>query len=122
MSSPFVILNSRVRFDGNCETTRSFCGAVCCKNTIVLLNKEETESGQYEYHEPKDSCTCQTCNLMRQTGLRALSRNDNGCIYLDGVGKCSIYESRPQRCRDFACDKNWWNLQLASKPREASQL
>lgn len=112
----FTILNGKIRFDGDCSQTRPFCGAVCCKNTVVLLTKEEQSSGKYEFQEPTENCNCQACNVMRQTGLKALPRTDVGCTYLDGQGQCSIYEDRPARCRGFVCEKNWWNLQLVSNP------
>lgn len=116
----FVVLNGKIRFDGQCDDTRAFCGAVCCKNTIVLLTKEEQESGDYDYQEPTDNCHCASCTAMRQTGLKALQRTDAGCMYLDGSGQCSIYDKRPQRCKDYACEKNWWNINLLSRPKEGA--
>jgi len=114
----FVILNSRVRFDGNCSETRPFCGSVCCKNTLVLITEEEAKSGKYEYQEPTPNCNCSACQMMRSTNMRALQRTDNGCIYLDGSGQCSIYEDRRQKCRDFDCPKVWWTLQLPRKSND----
>lgn len=115
MNSPFVIINGKVRFDGNCNTTRPFCGAVCCRNTVVLLTEEESSSGFYETQEPTDGCNCSTCSVMRQSGQKSLTRNESGCVYLDGAGQCSIYEQRPSRCKDFICNKTWWNLHLTTK-------
>lgn len=114
----FVILNGKVRFDGNCSETRAYCGAVCCRNTIILLTEEEVASGEYDVQEPTDNCNCQACQTMRATGKKALPRNDGGCIYLDGAGQCSIYDKRPQRCQDYHCSKTWWNLSLMARPKD----
>lgn len=37
-------------------------------------------------------------------GLSLLAHTANGdCVYLDGDGKCSIYEDRPEVCRMYDC-------------------
>jgi Fe-S-cluster containining protein len=113
MNSPFMVLNGSVRFDGNCETTKSFCGAICCKQTVVPLTDEEKESGKYEYSEPTEGCDCPTCKLMRSTGKVVLKKTQNGCIYLDGLNKCSIYDDRPSVCRSFDCENTWWQLRMS---------
>jgi len=113
--SCFVVINSKIRFNGDCQETRPHCGAVCCKNTIVLLLPEEKESGKYQYQNPTEGCNCNACQIMRSTGNSSLQRTDTGCIYLDGVGKCSIYDDRPTRCRDYDCKKVWWNLGIMSR-------
>ena len=111
MSTPsFVVLNSRIRFDGNCESTKANCGAVCCKNQVVLLDEVEVSSGRYEYMKPSEGCSCNACELMRTSGKFALKRHDQGCIYLDGMNNCSIYTDRPTSCREFNCESTWWNL------------
>jgi Fe-S-cluster containining protein len=112
MKDHFTVLNGSIRFDGKCDETKAYCGAVCCKNTIVLLTDEEKKSGTYDYTMPKDTCSCSTCNLMRQTGQVSLRRNDAGCTYLDGMNRCSIYENRPKMCRSFVCEQTWWKMQL----------
>lgn len=114
----FTVINGKIRFDGKCAETKAFCGAVCCRNTLVLLTKEESNSGQFETQEPTEGCNCSACVLMRSSGQRALQRTENGCIYLDGAGQCSIYDKRPQRCRDYQCERVWWGLQLPNKPKE----
>lgn len=111
MSKPsFVVLNSRIRFDGKCESTKAHCGAVCCKNQVILLDETEVSSGQYEYTKPSEGCSCNACELMRATGKFALKRHEQGCMYLDGMNSCSIYENRPSACREFSCESTWWNL------------
>ncbi len=113
MNEHFTVLNGRIRFDGNCSETKPFCGAVCCKRTTILLTPEEKNSGQYEYVEPTPDCECQSCRFLRsQNAVAALKRRDDGCIYLDGSGSCSIYENRPQMCRNFNCSSTHWSLML----------
>lgn len=112
MDKPFTMLNGVLRFNGQCETTRPFCGAVCCKNTAVLLTEEEKDSGKYDFKEPTEGCDCANCQLMRQHNKVLLRRTKDGCVYLDGSGKCSIYEDRPQTCQNFKCDSTFWSLAL----------
>ena len=114
----FVVLNGSVRFDDDCENTRPFCGAVCCRNTIVLLTEEEKEGKKYDYVTPTDGCNCSSCQTMRAKNAVALRRKDTGCVYLDGVSKCSIYEDRPKMCRDYPCKSMWWQLSAPSRPKE----
>ena len=109
-----VIINGSIRFDGVCGESKPFCGAVCCKSTIVLLDEEEKNSGKYDYIEPTEGCDCAGCKLMKQRGKASLRRRDGGCVYLDGMGLCSIYDIRPKVCKEFKCDKTWWKLQLAN--------
>lgn len=115
MDKHFTVLNSQIRFDGNCEKTRPFCGAVCCKNTTVLLTTEEKESGKYEYKEPTEGCNCAGCQLMRQQDKVSLRRNKDGCYLLDGENKCSLHQSdtKPEVCKNFKCESVFWNLSLS---------
>ena len=112
MSKSYIILNGTVKFNGVCDDARSHCGSVCCKRTLVLLTEDEKKSGKYEYSEPTPDCGCVACQLMHKTGRAALKRKTEGCIYLDGSNKCSIYEDKPQQCKDFKCQDVWWNLTL----------
>lgn len=114
-----VVLNGSVRFNGECEETRPFCGAVCCRNAVVLLTEEEKDSKQYDYVTPTDGCNCSSCQTMRAKGTVALRRKDTGCVYLDGVAKCSIYDTRPKMCKDYPCVSMWWQLSAASRPKES---
>ena len=111
MSDNFTVLNGHIRFDGNCTETKPFCGAVCCKRTVVLLTDEERDSGKYEFVEPTPGCDCQSCEyLRRQNANAALKRKDDSCIYLDGSGNCSIYDDRPEMCKTFDCPSIFWSL------------
>ena len=114
MNNHYTLINGQIRFGGNCEETRPFCGAICCKSTFILLTEEEKESGLYDYVGPTEGCNCRGCQLMRQKNAVSLRRNSNGCVFLDGRNECSLYEQRPTMCREFACEKTWWRLNLAS--------
>lgn len=109
---PYTLLNGRLRFSGDCELSRPFCGAVCCKNIIVFLTKEEELEGKYDCTGPTEGCKCRTCEQMRVNGRKVLRRNTGGCVYLDGTGKCSVYDTRPSQCREFECREQWWALLL----------
>lgn len=112
MNEHCKVINGSVRFDGDCENARYVCGAVCCKKTVVLLTEEEKSGTKYDYVEPTPNCNCQSCNFLRSKNSVALRRKEDGCIYLDGVGQCSIYEDRPKMCKDFHCATTLWNLVL----------
>jgi len=38
----------------------------------------------------------------REAILESLA--DGTCVHLSGDGKCSIWESRPEACREYDCD------------------
>lgn len=107
-----TVLNGRIKFDGQCDETRKFCGSVCCRNTVVYLTQEESESNTYDMVGPSTNCNCANCQTMRAKNTKMLRRTDNGCVYLDGEGKCSIYDRRPKVCSSYVCEDVWWNLHL----------
>jgi len=117
MNEHFTVLNGSARFDGNCEETRSFCGAICCKRTVILLTEDEKDSGRYDFIEPTPGCECQSCQFLRSKNASALRRTDDGCVYLDGAGKCSNYEDRPAACRSFDCPSTTWSLVMHQKAK-----
>ena len=105
-SAPFKVLNGTVYFSGVCDECRPHCGAICCRvYGYVSLTEEEAKSGQYAYMEVTDGCNCEVCKRMRELGIRytLLKQPDGSCIYLDGSRRCSIYEKRPQTCRNYSC-------------------
>jgi Fe-S-cluster containining protein len=100
------VLNGAVYFSGECERCRAFCGSVCCRGyAFVSLTQEEAESGRYIHKEVQEGCDCALCNRMREAGVRyaLYKRADGACVYLDGTGKCGIYDDRPQTCRNYSC-------------------
>jgi len=69
------------------------CNAPCCRCWRVPLSRDEAR--HLEHTRPR--------------GLAILARNPDGsCIYFDGASPygCSIYESRPQACRDYDCARD----------------
>lgn len=105
---PFRVLNGAVYFSGKCGECRPFCAAVCCRGyTFVALTDAEAESGKYSYKEGDPACDCDACKGMREAGLRYVLRKraDGACVYLDGTGQCSIYDDRPETCRQYSCEK-----------------
>ena len=109
----------QVRFDGKCEETRPACGAICCKNVVVLLTEEEKTGGRYDFVGPTPNCNCKVCQLLISRNAVSLRRKESGCVYLDGSNKCSIYENRPAMCRDFNCPSTFWGLNLSSQHSQA---
>ena len=104
--SLFTVLNGRVSFNGDCETCRPFCASICCRGySFIALTEEEATSGRYIYKEVDDQCGCDVCIRMRKEGLRYVLRKrpDGACVHLDGAGKCSIYDHRPETCRAYSC-------------------
>jgi len=66
------------------------CGGcvLCCQHTDIWLQRGET----------------QRYDRTLETGHWRLRRLPNGdCVYLDRVSGCTIYDRRPQVCRDFDC-------------------
>jgi Fe-S-cluster containining protein len=93
-------------FNGNCDECVPFCGAVCCEiYEFVKLTEEEAKSGRYKFIEEDPTCDCAQCTDMRALDMRySLPKNpDYSCVYLDENKRCSIYEIRPQTCRDYNC-------------------
>ena len=103
---PFKIMNGVVYFSGKCTECRVYCAAVCCRGYgFISLTEAEAKSGLYNYKEVSEECGCDTCKRMRELGIRyALRRlNDGSCVHLDGARQCSIYDQRPETCRNYSC-------------------
>ena len=63
--------------------------------------------------------------VVERDGVRCMNQRGNGaCIALDAATQlCTIYEDRPQTCRDFARGENLCRLTLARPlARQASAL
>ena len=48
MAEPYSIKDGIVKFNGDCETCRDYCGAHCCKAYVINLQADEALSGKYE--------------------------------------------------------------------------
>jgi len=71
---------------------------MCCRKFAVLLTPEEARSGFYriDWH-----------GWIPGARAAMLAKKKNGdCWYLTEDGRCSIYENRPQVCREFDCEKD----------------
>lgn len=60
--------------------------------------------------------------VVEHDGVRCMDQRGNGaCVALDAVTQlCTIYENRPQTCRDFARGENLCRMILARKPMTGS--
>jgi Fe-S-cluster containining protein len=102
----FRVINRTVYFNGNCEQSRPYCGALCCTGyALVSLTEEEAKSGRYLYKEASETCNCTTCQRMREIGVKYTlpKQADGGCVYLDGERRCTIYATRPETCVKYTC-------------------
>jgi Fe-S-cluster containining protein len=77
------------------------CGS-CCRLFLINLNEAELNSGkfltEFEGHGQFDDFAS-----IEEFGLNILKKNeDESCIYLID-NKCSVYDNRPEVCRDFSC-------------------
>lgn len=78
------------------------CSAYCCKQRghdfAVLLEEHEVE---------RFDQACLVRDVVPNLGITdsewCLPYKDGKCVYLGDDDKCTIYESRPERCREFNC-------------------
>ncbi|MDD3044123.1 MAG: YkgJ family cysteine cluster protein [Candidatus Delongbacteria bacterium] len=76
--------------------------AVCCTLFPVPLNSKELYSGKYQT-ETDAWRDFEDFSEIEEYGLNILKKNPDGsCVYLKEL-RCTIYENRPQVCRDFFC-------------------
>lgn len=77
------------------------CGS-CCRLFLINLTEKEFNSGKY-LTESDSNDHFEDFSSIEEYGLNILKKNDDeSCIYLLD-NKCSVYESRPEVCRDFFC-------------------
>jgi Fe-S-cluster containining protein len=69
----------------------------CCEKLSPFLTEEEFKSGKYIYTFLN--------HIDPSTPAIAIPRTSSSCIYLDHNKRCTIYEDRPQACRQFDCRK-----------------
>lgn len=77
--------------DVDCASMTESCRAVCC-SYVFALTQDEVRKGCYRYNTEKPFY---------------MARDPDGyCPYLDrSTFRCCIHESRPLRCRKYACTK-----------------
>ena len=77
--------------DIDCASMTEKCGAVCCTYAFALT-QDEVRKGFYRYN--------------REKAFYMARDADGYCPYLDRrTFRCSIHESRPLRCRKYACTR-----------------
>lgn len=111
----FELASDSVIFNGNCDECVPYCGSLCCElYEFVKLTEEEAKSGRYEFIAEDPECNCERCVGMRDLDIHYTlpKKDDFGCIYLDKNKRCSIYEIRPQTCRDYTCKDRLFPLEL----------
>lgn len=82
-------------FDCECTDALPYCKAQCCALLGTVVRPSELEETAYRV------------DFDETLGAFVLRRDADGfCTYLDrGCRACSIYEERPQTCRDFHCTR-----------------
>ncbi len=113
MNSDHVQLDGKKRkllLQGSCPELRPLCAAACCREWKVDLSCAEYRTGLYQA-EQVCVLTDKTCDQPVATcphRAYRLKRNaDGACTHLDAASRCSIYENRPQVCREFTCQGGW---------------
>ena len=76
--------------------------AVCCKLFLINLSEKEFYSGMFQTELVTDEHFNDFATI-EEYGLNILKKKtDDSCVYLKDC-RCSIYNNRPQVCRDFFC-------------------
>lgn len=81
----------------DCENRLHLCKAACCRIFNVHLTPPEVDNDIYDW-DPRQPY--------------ALRKTRHGCIHLTSGGcSCTLYESRPNTCRNYSCagDKRIWH-------------
>ncbi len=95
---------------GNCDEVRHLCEAICCRTYDVNISEEEYRSGRYKAR-PTCRLTGRDCESKDSNCINRefwmYRKADRSCVYLTGDNKCSIYEWRPEACREFHCVDGW---------------
>lgn len=77
------------------------CGS-CCRLFLINLTEKELNSGKF-LTESFNHDHFEDFASIEEYGLNILKKNDDeSCIYLLD-NKCSVYDNRPEVCRDFSC-------------------
>ena len=73
---------------------------ICCSNFGVTLSKTEIEQ-----HKGKTKIVPLTEHRQLLGYVVVLQKKEDGfCVYFEN-NLCTIYENRPQACRNFDCEK-----------------
>jgi Fe-S-cluster containining protein len=92
----FQILAAEIQQHIDCTTC-----ANCCRYSIVAVSASEIEAIAKHMGAPVDDVMHRyTVADPEASGLRVLASTKDGCVFLQ-QNRCTIYEARPQACRDF---------------------
>lgn len=89
----------RVAEDVEDQTDCRAC-ANCCKVAETNVAGRDIERLARAFRISPKQFVEQYTTMSAQEDETILRRNDGGCIFLDG-NDCSVYESRPDTCRNF---------------------
>ena len=106
-----IVKERKLRFHGTCLEALPFCEAMCCRHQWeVKVSEGEYKSNRYRAGRFCD-LTDRECDSNSDScpHLRYIleKKADRSCVYLNEENRCSIYQDRPQACRNFSCSGGW---------------
>lgn len=114
--------NRKLTLKGACLDLLDICKGMCCRKWNVPIQESEFTAGSYN---AKKVCVIDgnDCTNKRQHCInrqfRLAQKDDGSCVYLGDDNRCSIYDRRPQVCRNFNC-KNGWEISTTCPPPRQS--
>ena len=93
----FRILKAALVFEGDNSSLCKTCGAVCCQYMGIELTPPETKK---EADDLRWFIAHKDVSVYVDDGVWTLHVK-NSCEYLDKDNKCTIYDKRPNICRDY---------------------
>ncbi|MBU4485676.1 MAG: YkgJ family cysteine cluster protein [Candidatus Delongbacteria bacterium] len=76
--------------------------SLCCKLFLINLNEKELNSGVFQT-ELSTGEKFDDFEIIEEYGLNIVKKNEDGTCFYIMDKKCSIYNNRPQVCKDFFC-------------------
>ena len=77
----------------NNSDTCAECGSKCCK--FILLETNKTDKYKIEFWEAQGN------EKLKETNTTVIYAQKSPCQHINEEGKCGIYDTRPQLCKDF---------------------
>jgi hypothetical protein len=101
-----------LRFDCDCMDALPFCNAACCNLSGIDVDEDETEDLE------QFGTAALPVVVKTEDGYEMARRSDGYCRCNGEKDRlCTIYNERPQTCRDFHCtrgpDMRGWRLDLS---------
>lgn len=116
--------NRKITLKGACLDLLDTCKGMCCRKWNVPIQESEYATGSYN---AKKVCVIDgnDCAGKRQHCInrqfRLDQKDDGSCVYLGDDNRCSIYDRRPQVCRNFNCKNGWEIAMTCPPPRQETQ-